>query len=860
VVKSSGLALKAVLTECLEGIGKDLCTKVVEELSNGLKYQYHGAWNVVLGVLASLTEKVGGQHPSLLYPVLQQLAQLRASDNLNLSAEVDLVVGKAVTSMGPRRLLEAVPLNITGNETDYEFKTSWLIPVMRDNIKKTELAYFIEFFLPLAAKCLDRSKFCAQNNDLVGTKTYEVLTYQIWSLLPGFCNSPTDLTSSFKNIARILGTQLSSRKEIRLDILTSLRHLISSNSEAGENRDELAKFAKNFLPILFNLYTSKPNGAEEAGQRLAALETIKLYLMISPKDLLMTMFDKAMEKGNDAGVDSFTKDAVQDLLRCLLSYVSKDKIQLLYKNCLQKLSSKDHKEQKKTYKIIEEICKCNTEASKEFMTENLTDLQQILISSLSKTSPSSQAPRLRCLISIISSLKDPSHEFAYSSIPESILCIRAVNKKARESAYVLLICVGEAVLRWAEDNKDEALRDYMNQVMVGLAGTPTLIHCTILGISRIYYQFKDIFPQELIEQVLGNILLLLASPSREVSGAGLSFIKVFITSTPVTVATKFLPNIMKSLVEMPEDCKRHCRQKTKFLLERFCRKFGFDLVASLVPKSDLTTQKRLKNIRKEVARRSRKLSDDGSGADEDDLGIKGRQKTMDELLADSSDEEAEEPEVTATKSKKGKKGTWIQDGEEIVDLLSANAAQKITSTKPSKAKEEDKEKKKTRKDEFKISKDGKIIITDKGDSDDEEEKGNSRMMSDEEDEETFESLVNSKKRKISSEAGSMKSGRSNVSRMTDAKKYKPGGSGIHRKLDTPGSEYRSKKGQGDVKRKGKPDPFAYIPISHKTLNKRKGAKSKGVFANVVKAAKKGANKGSKYKVKEVKKMMDNMKV
>ena len=124
--------------------------------------------------------------------------------------------------------------------------------------------------------------------------------------------------------------------------------------------------------------------------------------------------------------------------------------------------------------------------------------------------------------------------------------------------------------------------------------------------------------------------------------------QVFITATPVTLATRFLPNIIKALTDMPEDCKRHCRQKTKFLLERMARKFGYDLVSSLVPKTDATTQKRLKNIRKEMARRARKTDGGGGGgggsSDEDDgvedeFSVKGRQKTMDEILADSSDDD-----------------------------------------------------------------------------------------------------------------------------------------------------------------------------------------------------------------------------
>ncbi len=44
-------------------------------------------------------------------------------------------------------------------------------------------------------------------------------------------------------------------------------------------------------------------------------------------------------------------------------------------------------------------------------------------------------------------------------------------------------------------------------------------------------------------------------------------------------------------------------------------------------------------------------------------------------------------------------------------------------------------------------------------------------------------------------------------------------------------------GRGDVKKSGRPDPYAYIPLSHKSLNKRKQAKAKGQFNTVVKAAK-----------------------
>lgn len=302
-----------------------------------------------------------------------------------------------------------------------------------------------------------------------------------------------------------------------------------------------------------------------------------------------------------------------------------------------------------------------------------------------------------------------------------------------------------------------------------------------------------------------------------------------------------------------------------------CRKYGHDLITSLVPKKDLTTHKRLKNIRKGAARKDRQDGDDGDSADDDDEFslVPGREKTMEELLADSSDDEFDDEDMEYTnkkkkvgKAKKDYGGAYIQEGDEVLDLLSPQAAQNITTTKPTSTAvlEERQKYKKAKKDAFKMTADGKLIISDKhedkgqSDSDDEDntfhnkkkKKNNPEGSDDEED--TFESLVATKKRKIGTESGSVKSRMSASTKA--ASSYKPGGSGIHRSL-APGSEYKSKKARGDVKLKGKPDPFAYIPMSHKSLNKRKAValKKNSVFKSVIKGAKKGAMKGSKYKNK-----------
>lgn len=62
--------------------------------------------------------------------------------------------------------------------------------------------------------------------------------------------------------------------------MASIRKLITcaKDEDNTDDLEELGRFDKNYLPILFNIYTTKPVGTDEDGQRLAALDTIKVLL------------------------------------------------------------------------------------------------------------------------------------------------------------------------------------------------------------------------------------------------------------------------------------------------------------------------------------------------------------------------------------------------------------------------------------------------------------------------------------------------------------------------------------------------------------------------------------------------------
>lgn len=177
---------------------------------------------------------------------------------------------------------------------------------------------------------------------------------------------------------------------------------------------------------------------------------------------------------------------------------------------------------------------------------------------------------------------------------------------------------------------------------------------------------------------------------------------------------------------------------------------------------------------------------------------------------------------------------------------------------------------------FKTDISGKLVIEEpkrggpkSGDSDSEDEieddDENDKEMpaddSDSEDEATENARAKHRKRKANS-ALSQASGKTGAS-----SKYVAGGKGIHRPLSgaastrsgytnasgktagskatAQGSEYRAKKAKGDMKKKGAVDPYAYIPLSRNSLNKRKRAKNSGQFKSIVQGARKGAAAGAK---------------
>ncbi|CAH1156050.1 unnamed protein product [Phaedon cochleariae] len=847
--------------------------KCIHAIQLGLGYQFNSVWHQVLHVISVLFEVTGAHCGDMLMGLLKSLAELRDSYKFSYNNELEHAVGSAIRSMGPEVVLGVITLKKPNG--DLNIDRSWLLPVLKENIKYSTLAYFMEGILPLALFCHRRSVQLAESNDGIGAHSSELLYLQLWNLLPCFCNHPTDIKDNFKTVAKVMGSAISDKKELRLAVMASLRKLIFSakESEKPEDLQELSRFDKNYLPILFNVYTTKPIGSDEEGQRLAALETIKLYLTIARPELTSQLFTHALERLNsssDEPEDHFIKESILDLIRALVPYQNCDTVNTLYEQCVKCLPEiKNSKEQKKAYRLLEEICGSEADGCKEFVKKNRKEVQRLLTKSLSTAAVSSKGARLRCLNYLVKAQPQMDHEskLIKSVIPEAVLCCKDINEKCRATAYELLNTIGTRLM------EQDKMQEFVTMVVAGLAGSPQLMSCTVLALSSILHNFSGALGMDNIKFLLGNICTLMASPTREIVASCLSFLKVYYTTLPTPMVASSLESMMSALTNMTEDCKRHFRLKIRDILDRLVRKFGSESLTPFVPATDTVMYKKLRNLRKSIARKKRnKNADRGrESSDEEEFTVKAKPKSVEEILADSDSEfedmETDEPKVKGRKQSK----TWIEeDVDSIIDFTDPTVSSKIRATKPGQSLEPTAEKKKPEKDRgFKTSSDGRLIIKDLQSSDSEtdtkkkKKKNKLSFNSDDSDTEddtqsTAETLLLTD-RKRKRDTSSVKSGFSAASSQPPMK-YKTGGVGIHRPTGAastssvhsgysgnPGSEFRSKKATGDVKKKGKMDPYAYMPLQRSTLNKRKKHKIAGQYKNIVKAAKLGAVKGAKAK-------------
>nr|XP_019560986.2 RRP12-like protein [Aedes albopictus] len=912
VVSAASNALKDILYECIQPCCDDeevekhrvSIEKVLKSISEVLTSSPFGhASNQVLIILAIAFDLAGKHFGPVLAPALKTLGN-RYDPQSSTRIQIEHAVLQAIGSMDTGLVLECIPLAEASGKIDLD--RTWVLPLLREGLNQSRLEIFNNVILKLAYQCYVLWNKFKESDNKQQAHIFELLCCQLWGLFPGFCRRPKDIPN-FRLIAKTLGTVLNENPDLRSPILDGLKELIP-HLETDADKAEVGKFAKNFLPRLFNIYTTKPKGSYENEVRQAAFETIKAFLTVTPQSVLEEMHTVALNELTTKAPGTFIYDMLFDVVEQLSLYQSSEKLDDIYQRYISVILKRDksqetvaktnanvRRQMKKAFKLLKEVLASDNAGCVEFVAAKRGNIEKLLLGTLHATFDGIQAPRLACLKLLIE--KNPevklSNKIITRTVPEAVASYSVEAVKHENLSNDLIELIGNMF------NHEGKIKDFENLIIAGLVGDTTLVTNTIWVLKNVLQTFTGAMTVESLRFMLEQVLTIMVGNNRSEVDAAINFLLLYIKILPVPLVTNDLPLITKALSQMVPDTKRHCRLLVGYTLKRLCKRFGAEEIVKLVPGNDEVTHKRLKKIRKELARAKRnKLADqkknktgasqDDEDDDEDD-GLAGhlekKSLTIDDILEDS--ESDSDSGVEDEKRAKKKMDTYIKESpENIVDLADLDAISKITTSQPMDHSQPGTSQSKKKKDVnrgFATASDGRLIIEDIEDYSDSDEdpdenvgykdKAKKRVYDEEESDSDAErgeeagaeaDGPSSRKRKAM-EAMSMRSGMSGAS-----SRYVAGGKGIHRPVAasvksgysskstksnksaktyaSAGTEYKSKKAQGDMLKKGKHEPYAYVPLSRNSLNRRKRAKNAGQFKSIVKGARKGAAAGAKNRM------------
>jgi len=566
--------LKQIYTDCIEPskqlIDKEIIEKIFASLENALKYQYCNAWFSIFSVIPHLFNPYFADY---MYNIMSKLTVIRESYDCVYAADIDQTIGRAVQVFGPKFVVDLCQLKL--NEENNDVSHNWLLPVLRDNIKETELNFFIEFFVPLASILQNSCEQLESEGNSTNAKICSILVSQIWSLLPSFCIKPTDFDQSFKKMAKTLGSIISDNRLLRGFVLAAFRNIAKSFDDESV-RKELSRYSKNFIPILFNIYTTEPKSDDEKNQRFLIYDVIELFFSISENSLLLALYYKAKEKLKDCENDNFMKHSLLDLVRAFVPYVRENDLIEIYESFVIPYT-KDNKlntEQKKAFRIIEEICRSNSNVCLTFLKKNLVQVINLLVEALAKCLSASKSYALKSLRWLIERESD-NNSIEWSNlylqiIAKTLDCLLINSQKVKSAAFDLILCISN-VFKSENDGNSTKFMELMISLINKSEYSSTAV---IMALTRLYGECRNEIPKHTECDLVENVISCLQSNNRQTIQASIDFLKCFFRNASAEQLSSYLELLISSLSNINPQHQKHFRIKVREIFVRLVRKYG----------------------------------------------------------------------------------------------------------------------------------------------------------------------------------------------------------------------------------------------------------------------------------------------
>jgi len=378
-------------------------------------------------------------------------------------------------------------------------------------------------------------------------------------------------------------------------------------------------------------------------------------------------------------------------------------------------------------------------------------------------------------------------------------------------------------------------------VIAGLAGTTNHMRsASVLSLAQLLHLYSDKMDSNYIDQLVPAITSLINTGSRELIKSCTIFIKICLAVLPVASFKLHLSLLLTTLSNMSKENKQHFKLPLRRILEKLIRKYSYNTVLSLVPNED---HKLLNHIRKMESRKKKKLNST----------TETKLQSFDDLINDNGSENEEDslPEKPNSNPKKSKKNnhkndTFLMESDDPIDFFDPKSISHLRATAPtlnrkrSRLEGNDEGEDDTQSD-FPLTEDGKLVIL--SSSAEKKEPTLDDMIIEQEREFDAKQYKKRKINDVDMEEDDVDIGNKNMKYEGERNrkdKEKTSTSEKH-----TGKEYKASKAKGDVKKSGKLDPYAYLPLDPRFLNRRQKVKAKRQFDNIIHAAKRGSSAVSK---------------
>ncbi|GAB4838105.1 hypothetical protein Ancab_027636 [Ancistrocladus abbreviatus] len=873
--------------------GPTIIEKVCATIGSLLDYRYAAVWDLAFQVISLMFDKLGEHSFNLLGGTLKSLAEMEklSDEDFPFRKQLHECIGSALGAMGPETFLSILPLNLkAGNLSEANV---WLLPILKQYTVGARLRFYIEALLGMVGYIKQESRKFELEGQMFSSRSADALVYSLWSLLPSFCNYPSDTAESYKDLEKVLCNALSEEPALRGVICSSLQILIHQNKlilEGGVNvfadevsistkravacytekvaSDNLSVFrssSRRMLSVLSKVF--KESAIDSGGSLQTA---IGQFASISEKAVVTKIFTSTMVEllkftqraskveniQNSMQIDSSSNETslslararLIDLAASFLPGLGVQEIDVLFTAVVPALKDVDGLIQKKAYKVLSVMLK----NSDSLISRKLEELLKLMIEVLPSCHFSAKRHRLDCLYYLIVHIskgdsEERRREIIGSFLTEIILALKEGNKKTRNRAYEILVQIGHACGDEQMGGKKENLLQFFNMVAGGLAGeTPHMISAAVKGLARLAYEFSDLISTAF--SVLPSTFLLLQRKNREIIKANLGLVKVLVAKSQAESLQSHLRSLVEGLLKWQDDTKNHFKAKVKHLLEMLVKKCGIDAVKAVMPEEHM---KLLTNIRKIKERRERKVAANSETGSYHSKATTSRLSKWNhtKIFSDSEEEtsDAEYMDVEMASGQRSMLSSRLKSkASSLRSKRSARSAKSLPEDLLDQLEDEPLDLLDQRKTRSALR--SAQIVKRKLESDDELEMDpEGRLIISEEGRVKKEKRYNHES-DVKSEAGSYLS--MNSSRKAQ-KRRKTSESG----WAYTGNEYVSKKARGDVKRKGKLEPYAYWPLDRKMVSRRSEhrATARRGMASVVKLTKKLEGRSANNALSKLKK-------